>query len=93
MQLEPTTHALYWQAFKVGIVGGMELVERPNVYTTAIAMFAAIRAECGDGEMSERASERAFGRGFCSSSPSVSLLSPFLKARLSGSCFALIASV
>ena len=59
MQLEPTTHALYWQAFKVGIVGGMELVERPNVYTTAIAMFAAIRAECGDGEMSERASERA----------------------------------
>ena len=33
---------------KVGIVGGMELIERPNVYKTAIDMFAAIRAEVGN---------------------------------------------
>jgi L-alanine-DL-glutamate epimerase-like enolase superfamily enzyme len=35
-------------AFKVGIVSGMEMVERPNVFKKAVSMFAAIREVVGD---------------------------------------------
>ena len=39
-------------AFKVNIIGGMDMVERPIVYRRAIEMFAAIRAEIGDSAVS-----------------------------------------
>jgi L-alanine-DL-glutamate epimerase-like enolase superfamily enzyme len=43
-----------FSAFKVNIISGMEMVERPIVYKRAIEMFAAIRAEIGDNAVSSR---------------------------------------
>jgi hypothetical protein len=41
-----------FSAFKVNIIGGMEMVERPIVYQRAIEMFAAIRGEIGPSAVS-----------------------------------------